>query len=119
MTHILQLRARELRIPFRTTFKHAAAERAVTSTVWVEASAASGTTGFGEGCPRPYVTGETVASATAFIGAHESDLRERVHVDTGQGPGADDDEQQGGPDHGDTETEIGRASCRERVYLCV
>jgi L-Ala-D/L-Glu epimerase len=79
VTTIHQLRARELSIPFRTTFKHAAAERAVTSTVWVEASAASGTTGFGEGCPRPYVTGETVASATAFIGAHESDLRKRVH----------------------------------------
>jgi L-Ala-D/L-Glu epimerase len=79
MTAVRELSARELRIPFKTTFRHAAAERAMTSTVWVEAVGVSGATGYGEGCPRPYVTGETVGSATAFIAAFTSDLCQRVN----------------------------------------
>ena len=35
--------------------------------MWVEARHAQGAVGFGEGCPRPYVTGETVESAMAFL----------------------------------------------------
>ena len=61
------IRASNLRIPFRQSFHHAAAQRRCTETVWVEIEAPDGTTGFGEGCPRHYVTGETVDSALAFI----------------------------------------------------
>ena len=50
-------------IPFRVVFKHASAERRQTATVWVEARAATGQVGLGEGCPRSYVTGESLASA--------------------------------------------------------
>ncbi|MGH9257937.1 MAG: mandelate racemase/muconate lactonizing enzyme family protein [Vicinamibacterales bacterium] len=74
---------RELRIPFKTTFRHAAAERAETESVWIEAIAADGRVGNGESCPRPYVTGETLATARAFTVQHEAALRETVHsVDT-------------------------------------
>jgi L-alanine-DL-glutamate epimerase-like enolase superfamily enzyme len=56
-------------IPFTTRFKHASADRGETSSVVVTATAADGTVGVGEGCPRPYVTGETIASALAFFAA--------------------------------------------------
>ncbi len=61
---------RPLHIPFVVGFKHASAERRETSTVWVEARHPQGAAGFGEGCPRPYVTGETVKSAMAFLDRH-------------------------------------------------
>lgn len=61
------LHLRPLQIPFRQRFKHASAERSTTGSIWVEASNDVGLRGFGEGCPRRYVTGETIESATAFF----------------------------------------------------
>jgi L-Ala-D/L-Glu epimerase len=69
---------RELRIPFKVAFRHAAAERTETETVWIEAIAADGSVGTGESCPRPYVTGETVITARAFVSRHEAALRRDV-----------------------------------------
>jgi len=71
------IRARSLNIPFNTTFRHAQAERAATQTLWVEAHA-EGCTGYGEGCPREYVTGETLATAAAFCSAYASQWRESI-----------------------------------------
>jgi L-alanine-DL-glutamate epimerase-like enolase superfamily enzyme len=62
--------AASLAIPFKHAFKHAAAERAVTETVWIEARGQDGHTGFGEGCPRVYVTGESLQTAAEFVRAH-------------------------------------------------
>jgi L-alanine-DL-glutamate epimerase-like enolase superfamily enzyme len=73
-TEIRQLRPKELRIPFKTAFRHASAERAETSSVWVEAFSTTDIVGYGESCPRPYVTGESIASARAFIARHEASL---------------------------------------------
>jgi L-Ala-D/L-Glu epimerase len=82
-TRIEALRASELRIPFTTAFSHASATRAESSSVWVEARSAAGQLGFGESCPRPYVTGETVENTLAFIASHEAELRrEIVDLDT-------------------------------------
>ena len=64
--------ARALTIPFKTAFRHASAERAATQTLWVEARA-EGQTGFGEGCPREYVTGESLSTAAAFCSAYVRD----------------------------------------------
>ena len=75
---IRSLRLSELRIPFREAFKHASAERTETSSVYVEAITESAIVGHGEGCPRPYVTGETIASAAAFFDAHHTDLQSSV-----------------------------------------
>ena len=76
--HIARLEFRELRIPFTVAFRHAAAERAETSSVWIEAIASDGIVGCGESCPRPYVTGETLATARTFMSKHEAELRRTV-----------------------------------------
>jgi len=44
-TAIRELRFKELRIPFKAAFRHASAERAVTSSVWIEAVSATGAIG--------------------------------------------------------------------------
>jgi L-alanine-DL-glutamate epimerase-like enolase superfamily enzyme len=67
------IQASSLLIPFKLAFKHASAERATTQTLWVEASAHDGMTGFGEGCPREYVTAESLQSAQGFVAAHLQD----------------------------------------------
>lgn len=65
--------ASSLVIPFTQSFRHAAAERAVTETLWVEAQARDGNCGFGEGCPRSYVTRENLQTAARFVEAHRRD----------------------------------------------
>ena len=65
--------AASLVIPFTHAFRHAAALRTETETLWVEARARDGTCGFGEGCPRNYVTGEDLRSAGRFVAAHRRD----------------------------------------------
>jgi len=49
-----------LRIPFVEGFSHSASERRCADSVVVRVRDDAGTEGFGEGTPRPYVTGETV-----------------------------------------------------------
>lgn len=56
------------------SFKHASATRAQTAALWVEATSTAGLTGVGEGCPRAYVTGESLESATLFIQQHRAEL---------------------------------------------
>jgi muconate cycloisomerase len=51
-----------LRIPFVESFSHSATERRWSDSVVVRVRDDAGTEGFGEGSPRPYVTGETVES---------------------------------------------------------
>lgn len=60
-----------LQIPFVESFRHSAKERAVADPVVLQVRDEAGTEGFGEGIPRPYVTGETVE----FVLEH---LRERL-----------------------------------------
>lgn len=73
--HIARLSMAALRIPFKTSFKHASAERAMTASVWVEAeSADSGRLGHGEGCPREYVTGESVSGALDWFERYRADI---------------------------------------------
>jgi L-alanine-DL-glutamate epimerase-like enolase superfamily enzyme len=67
------IQASALAIPFKTAFKHAAAERAATQSLFVHARARSGALGFGEGCPREYVTGESLKSGLAFVSTHLQD----------------------------------------------
>lgn len=49
-----------LRIPFVESFSHSASERRWSDSVVVRVRDETGAEGFGEGVPRPYVTGETV-----------------------------------------------------------
>jgi L-alanine-DL-glutamate epimerase-like enolase superfamily enzyme len=62
-----------LKIPFKVAFKHASADRSAMQSLWVEVRAASGTTGVGEGCPREYVTGESLDTARAFVESHRTE----------------------------------------------
>lgn len=52
---------------FKVTVRHASAVRAATENIIVRVQTASGAVGTGEGCPRQYVTGETVESARTFL----------------------------------------------------
>jgi L-alanine-DL-glutamate epimerase-like enolase superfamily enzyme len=64
------LKASTIAIPFKTTFKHAAAARSATQTFWVEVRGQDGSIGFGEGCPREYVSAESLSGAKAFFDTH-------------------------------------------------
>ncbi len=61
-------------IPFKLTFRHASASRASAANVIVTVRSDCGAVGYGEGCPRDYVTGETGASATQFIARHNDSI---------------------------------------------
>lgn len=61
-------------IPFKVRFRHASAERAETSSLLVEAISESGVTGYGESCPRPYVTNETIDTVRTFFSRFEGEL---------------------------------------------
>ena len=65
-------------VPFRQVFRHASASRAKAENVIVAVRSIDGTIGYGEGCPRDYVTGESVASAVAFITHHRNSIVQRV-----------------------------------------
>lgn len=64
-----------LEIPFKLSFKHASADRAKMASVWVEACANHGElVGYGEGCPREYVTGENLQSAFDWINRYQPSI---------------------------------------------
>ena len=67
---IKSLSIEPLKIPFKQAFVHASAVRAETESVLVTLTNAKGVEGIGEGCPRRYVTGETVDSIRRFIETH-------------------------------------------------
>ena len=80
MSDLMTLRELEiyrLDIPFKLPFKHSSAERSRTQSVWVEAVAGGGL-GRGEGCPREYVTNESIASAAAFFAEHRTAVCEEI-----------------------------------------
>jgi L-alanine-DL-glutamate epimerase-like enolase superfamily enzyme len=60
---LARIELREIRIPFRFSFKHALAERREAHNLIVAVQADSGPAGYGEIVPRAYLTGESVASA--------------------------------------------------------
>ena len=65
--NITRLSIHSLRIPFVERFKHSLKDRAFSDTVVVRIETETGTVGYGEGLPRPYVTGETVESLMTHI----------------------------------------------------
>ncbi len=60
--------------PFRAVVRHSSAARRHTDNVIVRATAATGEAGFGEACPRSYVTGETADSVAGFFANHRAAL---------------------------------------------
>ena len=74
----MSLTFKELAIPFKVVFRHAAASRDKTETAWVTASTQT-STGFGESCPRTYVTGEDMVSVQHFFDQYHDDLLSQIH----------------------------------------
>ena len=75
----MKLRSLEIfqaRVPLKVNFEHASADRSVTETVLIRAIDAAGNIGWGEGCPRHYVTGETIDSCRKFFNRNHSDFIE-------------------------------------------
>ena len=64
--HLIHLEAQPLKVKLKGTFRHAGATRKEGESVWVKAER-NGLTGFGEGCPRSYVTGEDLDSSIGWI----------------------------------------------------
>lgn len=60
---IAEFTAYHLRIPLRKTIRHASHTRRTNDTLVIRCRLDDGTEGWGEGLPRPYVTGETIDSA--------------------------------------------------------
>jgi len=56
-----------LKIPFVDSFSHSLSERNHSDSIVVKVTAESGISGFGEGVPRPYVTGETREASVEHI----------------------------------------------------
>ena len=54
-------------LPFRLTFKHAAAARNVSSSIFIRCTTESGAVGYGESLPREYVTGESQESTHELL----------------------------------------------------
>ena len=61
-------------VPFKVVFRHASASRDRAENLIVAAYAEDDTVGYGEGCPRDYVTGETTASGLDFVRRHADSL---------------------------------------------
>lgn len=70
---MIKISTQSLSIPLRSSFKHNTAERNVTDTVLLIAERA-GLKGYGESCPRSYVTGESVKSAIEWIDSKSAEL---------------------------------------------
>jgi L-Ala-D/L-Glu epimerase len=69
---IVELTAYHIRIQLRRPIRHASHQRLDTDNVLVRCVLEDQTTGYGEGVPRDYVTGETIDSALALL--QNSDL---------------------------------------------
>lgn len=77
---IAALTMHHLQTPFHVAFAHAAASRLRADSVLVRATSDSGQKGYGEGCPRAYVTGESVDSALSFFAQHRVALQAIVDL---------------------------------------
>jgi L-Ala-D/L-Glu epimerase len=76
--NLTSIQASMLSIAFKAAFKHASAERSSTQALWIEARSRTGLIGFGEGCPREYVSAESMATARSFVDAHRGDWLARI-----------------------------------------
>ena len=75
---IRRLEVSSFPVPFRAVFRHASASRARAENLIVAAYSDCGQVGHGEGCPRRYVTGETLESGAAFIRKYAGSIMDSV-----------------------------------------
>ncbi len=77
---VVELEARHVRVALRRKVTHASHVRTETDNVVVRCKLSDGTTGYGEGVPRDYVTGETIDFALDLL--KRSDLAKQFDADT-------------------------------------
>src|SRR6516225_1778992 len=58
-------------VPLKKVVRHASFERSSSENLVVKVTLADGCIGFGEGVPRPYVTGETLETAFRTLQSHD------------------------------------------------
>ena len=78
----LSLSYQRLELPLRVRLKQASKEHLRTSSVWVEARDDAGLCGLGEGCPRPYQTGEDLDGALRWLESRRRDFAELDSLET-------------------------------------
>ena len=66
MKQTLRIEAEPLRLNLKTTIRHAAATRNKGESIWVQAKR-NEDSGYGEGCPRIYVTGDDLDASLTWI----------------------------------------------------
>src|SRR5262245_25952666 len=81
---IRKLTAHVVRLPLKRPFKHASATRQDSENVLAQCELADGTTGWGEGVPRSYVTGETPEGCLAQLAA--TPVADQLGADCGDWP---------------------------------
>src|SRR5438874_9417864 len=64
---IVELTAFHVRVPLKRVIRHASHVRTETDNVLVRCTLSDRTSGYGEGLPREYVTGETIDSALELL----------------------------------------------------
>ncbi len=83
---VAELIAYHVRIPLKKTIRHASFTRAENDSLIVSCRLDDGATGWGEGLPREYVTGETID--TVFAQLRATDWRQELAVDVADLPAA-------------------------------
>jgi muconate cycloisomerase len=83
---VVELEARPVRIPLKRKVTHASHVRTSTDNVVVRCVLSDGATGYGEGVPRDYVTGETIDFALDLL--KRSDLGKQLDADCPDFPAA-------------------------------
>ncbi len=81
---IRKLTAHVVRVPLKRPFKHASAVRNESDNIFIRCELADGTTGWGEGVPRSYVTGETPEGCLTQLA--KTSLAEQLSPDAGSWP---------------------------------
>src|SRR5207249_8259134 len=64
---LLRLELFHVAMPLKRTIRHASHARTTSDSLVVRATVRGGHVGYGEGVPRPYVTGETIATTFAAL----------------------------------------------------
>jgi L-Ala-D/L-Glu epimerase len=68
---ISSLKLFRVAVPLKKVVRHASFERSVSENLVTRVTLDDGTIGYGEGVPRPYVTGETIETAVATLEARD------------------------------------------------
>ncbi|OUR97796.1 hypothetical protein A9Q84_06240 [Halobacteriovorax marinus] len=71
----------DISINFKLKFKHNTKSRDKTESFFVKIVTDSGMIGYGEGCPRSYVTGEDLKSCRKFLSEYENSIAKLTNLD--------------------------------------